>query len=96
MDQNETPHVPQTREGALGSIKATLHLREQGFEPKRDRKKIREGPSFESRERAQWIYWLATACGYDFAVDDPQDVKPHERIEVWRGMRTMQKLKKRS
>lgn len=99
MDQNDTPSVPRGREGAPGSIKATLRLRDHGFEPKRDRKKIREVPSEESRERARWIYWLADQCGYDFASDDSehdvQDVRPEHRIEVWRGMENKRKLKKK-
>lgn len=91
--KDDYPSLPLDAEGAPGAIRATSKLRDHGFEPKRNRKKIRLSPGQESRERAQWIYWLADNH-YDFAVDDPDEIPAELSFEVWRAKKRLKNLPK--
>lgn len=94
MSDDHLPLSPDA-EGATGGVRATLKLRDHGFEPKRNRKRLRSGPSQETRERTQWLYWLADNH-YDFATDDPQDVPAELSFEVWRAKHRLRNLRRKA
>jgi len=93
MSQDGTLPIPESIDGSTGSVRATLKLRNHGFEPARNRRRVRPEPSAETKERVEWLSWLSHSVGYDFDDDDydPHDVAPEHRIEIWRAQRNARK-----